>query len=1011
MFINVICSILMFFSTVHGRTITICTIMLNGGRLPYEYRKSGPAADIALEEIKSLYSELFEVNFIFKDAGSECSENGFGAIAAEVYYSNTVDVFIGPGCSFGVDVIGRLAASWNLPVITPVGTNADLANKNNFPTLTRLSFGMNKFSQMYLSIFRRYNWTDVTIIHDVTHSFFIIAGDSLMIAFQYAGINVERISFDSSQNDDIGVVLKQASIRSRVFIVSCSGDTFREMMLIANQLGMTTGEYVFIIISLFNGDSLGDFSWRRHDSLDEFAAFAFDSVLMVKLRRPTSDSFMEFERDVKTRASTHYNYTSEDLEANPFITSMYEAFMIYASVANETISEGGDLRDGMAVTQKFWNREFRGLDGSFKIDSNGDRNTDFSLLDLDGTSVEYKVVANYFGLDGKLVFNDSIEIHWPNNRGPPLNRPLCGYDGNDSKCKKSELSTTAILVIVLVACLVLFLLALMIIWRKHRRENDIRSNWWRIEQEDLLICKFISRSVHSIMSEFSLSKSAGKHSSTSNDDGLLANKAIYKGINVHFKKFETKHLNIDRKMILEMIEMRDFNCSNLTKFIGLHTKNQHILILTEKCCRGNLQALLLNDSIHLDKDLKMALIRDLIQGMTYLHQSNICIHGGLTSNSCVIDSRFVLKVTGFGLRRLKQQCKEIIRHDNNFWTAPEHLRTKDRTVSQPGDVFSFGIILYEILTRNEPYSEELDMFTSLEIILKVINIENPPFRPTLPKTNNKDFSRGIDTLMYDCLKEDPQNRPNFMIIGKRIKEATGFSKNHNVLDALLKRMEQYANNLEALVLERTQAFLEEKRKSEELLYQVLPRSVAERLRDGRPVDPEEFNCVTIYFSDIVGFTDLSSQSTPFQIVDLLNDLYNCFDEIIDSYDVYKVETIGDAYMVVSGLPVLNGTKHVNEIAQMALSIRDSVKCFRIPHKPEKSLQCRIGIHSGPVCAGVVGRRMPRYCLFGDTVNTASRMESNGEAMKIHISETTKMLLDNFSEFDVKCRGSMQIKVD
>ncbi|XP_052058867.1 atrial natriuretic peptide receptor 1-like [Mytilus californianus] len=397
--------------------------------------------------------------------------------------------------------------------------------------------------------------------------------------------------------------------------------------------------------------------------------------------------------------------------------------------------------------------------------------------------------------------------------------------------------------------------------------------------------------------------------------------------------------------------------------------------------------------------------------MTYLHQSNIYVHGGLTSNSCVIDSRFVLKVTGFGLRRLKQQCKENVSQDNSFWTAPEHLRTKDRTVSQPGDVYSFGIILYEILTRNEPYSEELDMFTSLEIIMKVINTENPPFRPSLPKTTNKDFMRGIETIMYDCLNEDPQNRPYFMIIGKRIKDATGdkFSKTHNVLDALLRRMEQYANNLEALVLERTQAFLEEKRKSEELLFQVLPRSVAERLRDGRPVDPEAFNCVTIYFSDIVGFTDLSSQSTPFQIVDLLNDLYNCFDEVIDSYDVYKVETIGDAYMVVSGLPILNGTKHVKEIAQMALSIRDSVKCFRIPHKPEISLQCRIGIHSGPVCAGVVGRRMPRYCLFGDTVNTASRMESNGEAMKIHISEATKMLLDNFSEFDIKCRGLLQIK--
>ncbi|XP_052104261.1 atrial natriuretic peptide receptor 1-like [Mytilus californianus] len=405
----------------------------------------------------------------------------------------------------------------------------------------------------------------------------------------------------------------------------------------------------------------------------------------------------------------------------------------------------------------------------------------------------------------------------------------------------------------------------------------------------------------------------------------------------------------------------------------------------------------------------MALIVDLIEGMTYLHNCSISVHGNLTSDSCVIDSRFVLKVTGYELRGLKVQCKDKVNLANSFWIAPEHLRTKDRTVSQPGDVYGFGIILSEILSRKEPFSEELDSFTSQEIIMKVINAENPPFRPTLAKSSNNDFMGGMETIMYDCLNEDPQKRPYFMIIGKRIKDLTGISKSHNVLDALLRRMEQYANNLEALVFERTQAFLDEKRKSEELLYQVLPRSVAEKLRDGRPVNPEAFDCVTIYFSDIVGFTDISSQSTPFQIVDLLNDLYNCFDEIIDRHDVYKVETIGDAYMVVSGLPVLNGIKHAKEIAQMALSIRDSVECFRIPHNPTKPLQCRIGIHSGSVCAGVVGRKMPRYCLFGDTVNTASRMESKGEAMKIHISEATKTLLDNFSEFDVKCRGILSIK--
>ncbi|CAL8354467.1 unnamed protein product [Arctogadus glacialis] len=222
-------------------------------------------------------------------------------------------------------------------------------------------------------------------------------------------------------------------------------------------------------------------------------------------------------------------------------------------------------------------------------------------------------------------------------------------------------------------------------------------------------------------------------------------------------------------------------------------------------------------------------------------------------------------------------------------------------------------------------------------------------------------------------------------------------------------MEQYANNLEELVEERTQAYHEEKHKAEALLYQILPHSVAEQLKRGETVQAEAFDSVTIYFSDIVGFTAISAESTPMEVVTLLNDLYTCFDAIIDNFDVYKVETIGDAYMVVSGLPMRNGKLHAREIARMALALLDAVGSFRSRHRPEQQIQLRVGVHTGPVCAGVVGLKMPRYCLFGDTVNTSSRMESNGEPLKIHVSSATREVLQDFSSFQLELRGDISVK--
>lgn len=114
-------------------------------------------------------------------------------------------------------------------------------------------------------------------------------------------------------------------------------------------------------------------------------------------------------------------------------------------------------------------------------------------------------------------------------------------------------------------------------------------------------------------------------------------------------------------------------------------------------------------------------------------------------------------------------------------------------------------------------------------------------------------------------------------------------------------------------------------------------------------------------------------------------------------------------MVVSGLPLPNGKQHAGEIASLALELLTNIKTFRIRHKPEERILLRIGVHSGPVVAGVVGRKMPRYCLFGDTVNTASRMESTGDALKIHMSHNTQELLDEIGGFEFFERGPVYVK--
>ncbi|KAL6460635.1 hypothetical protein MHYP_G00306010 [Metynnis hypsauchen] len=390
--------------------------------------------------------------------------------------------------------------------------------------------------------------------------------------------------------------------------------------------------------------------------------------------------------------------------------------------------------------------------------------------------------------------------------------------------------------------------------------------------------------------------------------------------------------------------------------------------------------------------------------MSYLHTSNIGMHGRLKSTNCVVDNRMVVKITDFG-------CNTILTPGKDLWTAPEHMRVQG--TSQKGDVYSFAIIAQEIMLRKSPFYTE----SCSDIAEKLYKIQCPSgptvFRPDLNFETAGEKEVEVFVLIKNCWDEDPEKRPDFKkienILGKIFSNLNN-QANASYMDNLIRRLQMYSRNLEHLVEERTALYKAERDRADQLNFMLLPGPVVRSLKETGRVEPELFDEVTVYFSDIVGFTTICHHSTPMEVVDMLNDMYKNFDSILDHHDVYKVETIGDAYMVASGLPRRNGNRHAVDISLMALDILEFMGTFQLRHLPGIPLWIRIGVHSGPCAAGVVGNKMPRYCLFGDTVNTASRMESTGLPLRIHVSQSTISILQRTDcQFEFESRGETYLK--
>ena len=212
-----------------------------------------------------------------------------------------------------------------------------------------------------------------------------------------------------------------------------------------------------------------------------------------------------------------------------------------------------------------------------------------------------------------------------------------------------------------------------------------------------------------------------------------------------------------------------------------------------------------------------------------------------------------------------------------------------------------------------------------------------------------------------------------------------------------------------LIKQQQEALVKEQDKSERLILNILPKEIAERLKNKEEIIAESFESASVLFADIVSFTTMSSKLKAEEVVSLLNEIFLLFDVLIERHGCEKIKTIGDAYMAVAGVPVRD-EDHAHKIAALGINMLHEVSNFN--NTRDVKISIRIGINSGPVVAGVIGRKKFLYDLWGDTVNTASRMESYGVPDKIQITESTRMLIykdytiEPREEIDVKGKGKM-----
>ncbi|KAM9345724.1 guanylyl cyclase C [Symphorus nematophorus] len=888
------------------------------------------------------------------------------AILKRLYNNGEVGcVMLGPSCTYATFqlVDDEIGLSLTIPVISAGSFGLSCDYK---PKLTRILPPARKVSDLLYHFTKetlpfKNEWKQVYVYKKSTNTtedcFWYINALEAASANFASSINREMLRGE----DELLHALKNKKRHSNIFILCGSHDN---VVSIKSKVGPIHKDIMFILLNIYNPDYYVNTTSSR----------GMEDVLVITLP----------QRNFDYGLNSTYNDTIND-----YVAGYHDGALLFGKVLREQmlgLRRNRGSNDVPLSDNPFGNVSFYGMGGHYVLDEYGDRDVNFSIIYTSAVTGKYETLLVFdTSRNETIVMNTNPALPWPEGRLP-----------SDVPKNSDGLNMQDVIMIVLSVSVVVVTAIALIFYRQNRKERLMQKRWSHIDPH--LIGPLDEKEV-----SLKIDDDKRKDSTFFNHRGRYDKKPVI------LKELKQADGDFTEDQRIELNTLLRIDYYNLTKFYGTVKFEYGVFGVFELCQRGSLRYILNDrvsypDETFMDMEFKISVMYDIAKGMSYLHSSNIEVHGRLKSTNCVVDNRMVVKITDFG-------CHTILSPGRDLWTAPEHLR-KDG-VSQKGDVYSYAIIAHEIVMRRAPFYTQ---FCS-NPIEKIYRVQFPSghsfFRPDLNFEGASERDIELYMLIKNCWDEEPERRPDF----KKIELTLGkiFSNLHNqasetYMDNLIRRLQMYSRTLEHLVEERTSLYKAERDRADRLNFMLLPGPVVCSLKETGRVKPELFEEVTIYFSDIVGFTTLCHYSTPMEVVDMLNDIYKNFDSILDHHDVYKVETIGDAYMVASGLPKRNGDRHAVDIALMALDMLAFVGTFELLHLPGIPLWIRIGVHSGPCAAGVVGNKMPRYCLFGDTVNTASRMESTGLPLRIHVSQSTINILQRTDcKFKYEKRGETYLK--